>query len=47
MKPGLEAGKVHTRRFQVDKDRTIGFMGDALRVYATPSMVRDIEVACR
>ena len=47
MKPGLEKGSTTTRRFTVDKDRTIGFMGEALRVYATPWMTRDIEVTCR
>lgn len=47
MKPGLEKGAARTRRFTVDKDRTIGFMGEALRVYATPWMTRDIEVTCR
>jgi predicted thioesterase len=47
MKPGLKAGMSRTRRFEVDKDRTIGFMGEALRVYATPSMTRDMEVTCR
>lgn len=47
MKPGLETGATRTRRFTVDRDRTIGFMGEALRVYATPWMTRDIEVTCR
>ena len=47
MKPGLTAGMSRTRRYEVDKDRTIGFMGEALRVYATPSMTRDMEVTCR
>lgn len=47
MKPGLEKGATRTRRFTVDKDRTIGFMGEELRVYATPWMTRDIEVTCR
>jgi predicted thioesterase len=47
MKSGLEKGAVRTQRFVVDAERTIGFMGDALRVYATPSMVRDIERTCR
>lgn len=41
--PGMQV----TRRYEVDTERTIGFMGDALRVYATPSMVRDIEVTCK
>ncbi len=47
MKPGLTAGMTQTRRYIVDTDRTIGFMGDALRVYATPMMVRDIEMTCK
>ena len=47
MRPGLTAGMSRTRRYEVDKDRTIGFMGEALRVYATPSMTRDMEVTCR
>jgi len=47
MKEGLEVGASRTQRFTVDKDRTIGFMGEALRVYATPWMTRDVEVTCR
>jgi len=47
MKPGLTSGMSHTQRYTVDEETTIGFMGEALRVYATPFMVRDIERACR
>ena len=47
MKPGLTSGMTHTQRYTVDEETTIGFMGEALRVYATPFMVRDIERACR
>jgi fluoroacetyl-CoA thioesterase len=47
MKPGLEVGKSFSKRFEIDTDRTIGFMGDALRVYASPSMTRDMENTCR
>ena len=36
-----------TRKIVVDRERTIDFLGEHLRVYATPSMVRDVEVACR
>ena len=35
------------RELVVDRERTIGFMGEAARVYATPMMVRDIEMTCR
>lgn len=47
MKPGLTAGMTQTKRMVVDTERTIGFMGEALRVYATPMMVRDIEITCK
>jgi fluoroacetyl-CoA thioesterase len=47
MPPELAPGAAHTRRIVVDRDRTIGFMGGEFRVYATPSMVNDMEYACR
>lgn len=47
MKPSLAPGVAATREFVVDRDRTIDFMGEEARVYATPMLVRDIEVACR
>ncbi len=47
MKSGLLVGLTRTRRFDVKEDRTIGFMGEGLRVYATPFMVQDIEGTCR
>jgi fluoroacetyl-CoA thioesterase len=47
MKDGLAIGLEHTMRHTVDKGRTIGFMGEDLRVYATPSMTWDVELACR
>ena len=47
MKDSLAVGLTVTRRYDIDRDRTIEFMGDALRVYATPSMALDIERTCR
>jgi len=47
MKPSLRAGVSGRRRIVVDRDRTIGFMGEEARVYATPALVSDIEYACR
>ncbi|HXZ52150.1 MAG TPA: hotdog domain-containing protein [Burkholderiales bacterium] len=47
MKQSLVAGLSTTRTFNVDRERTIDFMGEAARVYATPMLVRDIEMACR
>ena len=46
MKDSLAAGVTATQKITVDRDRTIGFMGDEGRVYSTPSMVRDIEYTC-
>ena len=43
MKPGLLAGMTHTRRFEMNEDRTISFMGEALRIYSTPFMMQDVE----
>ncbi len=43
IKPGMSA----TRRIEVDTPRTIDFLGENLRVYATPELVRDFEIACR
>lgn len=46
MKDTLQPGLKITRRYDVDKDKTIDFMGDELRVYATPMMVMDVERTC-
>lgn len=47
MKPTLQPGLRSTAKFQVSRDRTIDFMGEKARVYATPMLVRDVEIACR
>ncbi len=47
MKPTLVPGVTTTREFAIDRERTIDFMGEDARVYATPMLVRDIEVTCR
>ena len=47
MKPTLAPGIAHTAKLVVDRERTIDFMGEDARVYATPMLVRDVEVACR
>lgn len=47
MKDSLRQGLTRTRKITVDRDRTIGFMGEEGRVYATPYMVGDIERTCR
>lgn len=47
MKDSLKSGVSHAEKIGIDKDRTIAFMGDDLRVYATPSMVLDVEHTCR
>jgi fluoroacetyl-CoA thioesterase len=47
MKDSLKAGLESKCRYDIDRDRTIEFMGDELRVYGTPWMARDIEETCR
>jgi predicted thioesterase len=47
MKDTLKPGLTATRRITIDKPRTIDFLGESLRVYATPELVRDCEIACR
>jgi fluoroacetyl-CoA thioesterase len=47
MKDSLQAGVNASRKIDIDAGRTIDFMGEALRVYATPELVRDIEHTCR
>lgn len=47
MSDTLQPGLTLTRRIEVDRARTISFMGDECRVYATPLMLYDIEFACR
>ena len=46
MKTSLVAGIRRVEQADVDESSTIGFLGEALRVYSTPSMVHDIEYAC-
>lgn len=47
MRDTLQPGTTHSTEISIDTARTISFMGDALRVYATPSMCLDIEQTCR
>ena len=47
MKDSLRPGLTSTKRITVDRDRTISFMGEEARVYATPRLVSDMEFTCR
>jgi len=47
MKASLRPGVSRVNRFVVNRERTISFMGDEARTYATPSMILDIEHTCR
>ena len=47
MKESLRPGVSRISRIEIDRDRTIGFMGEEGRVYATPRLVHDIEHTCR
>ena len=47
MKSSMKLGLTATREIVVDRGRSIDFMGDKARVYATPQMVNDVEWVCR
>ncbi len=47
MSESLKAGLTATLRVDIDRDRTISFMGEDCRVYSTPKLLYDVEVACR
>lgn len=47
MRSTFESGVFGVRAFPVDVGRTIDFMGEEARVYATSSLIRDIERICR
>jgi predicted thioesterase len=47
MKDTLRPGVSRVERIAVDRERTIGFMGEEARVYATPRLISDIEFTCR
>src|SRR5262245_32033312 len=47
MKPTLRPGIERVKRIAIGDERTISFMGEGARTYATPSMIRDIEHTCR
>jgi len=47
MKASLQPGASRASRIAIDKAKTIGFMGEEGRVYATPYLIGDIEMTCR
>ena len=47
MKPTLQPGISVVCSVLVDRDKTIGFMGEDARVYATPHLIGDMEMTCR
>ena len=47
MSDSLKEGLSKTRRVDIDVERTISFMGDECRVYATPKLLYDVEYVCR
>ncbi|MFH1044748.1 MAG: LysR family transcriptional regulator [Pseudomonadota bacterium] len=47
MSEPLKVGLCATRRVEIDRDRTIGFMGEDCRVYSTPKLINDMETVCR
>ena len=47
MKSAPPAGTRATTEITIDRARTVDFLGEELRIYATPELVRDFEIACR
>ena len=47
MSEPLKVGLSATRRIEIDRNRTIGFMGEDCRVYSTPNLTSDMETVCR
>ena len=47
MSETLQVGLTAKRHVDIDRERTISFMGDDCRVYATPKLLYDIEMVCR
>ena len=47
MKASLQPGVSRVSRITVGRERTIEFMGEDGRVYATPWMIGDMEYTCR
>ena len=43
MKPGLTGGMSRKRRFEVNDESTIGFMGEGRRIYAILFMPRALD----
>ncbi|MFE3572468.1 thioesterase family protein, partial [Bacillus subtilis] len=47
MNTSLQPGMRYTSKLEVTRDRTVDFMGEKARVYSTPMLVNDVELACR
>lgn len=47
MKNSLTTKLTKSQRFEVDEARTISFLGEDTKVYATPFLLYDIEDVCR
>jgi fluoroacetyl-CoA thioesterase len=45
-KESLRVGATYSRTIEVDRERTISFLGEDLRIYATPKLIDDIEQTC-
>ena len=46
IKDSLRVGALYSRTIEVDRERTISFLGEDLRIYATPKLIDDIEQTC-
>jgi predicted thioesterase len=47
MSETLKVGLSGARHVDINRERTISFMGEDCRVYSTPNLLYDIEMTCR
>lgn len=46
IKDSLKVGMAHASTVDVSRERTISFLGENLRIYATPHLINDVEQTC-
>lgn len=46
IKDSLKVGATHSSTVEVSRERTISFLGENLRIYATPYLINDLEQTC-
>jgi predicted thioesterase len=45
-KEAIAVGAVRSRVIDIDEQRVVSFLGENVRIYATPALINDVETAC-